>query len=72
MSCNAIRPYYDAVWSDLDKIQHIVIHCIMIQWNKYDAMQYGTDSSLLFLLFRKSAMLAYILSCDSQDSPRSL
>lgn len=49
MSCNAIHPYYDAVWSDFDTIQHIVIHCIMIQCKKYDAMQYGTDTFIYFV-----------------------
>ncbi len=37
-----IHPYYDAVWSDFDTIQHN-----SIQWEKKDSMQFNMVDSLL-------------------------
>ncbi len=53
--CSAIRFRFDSTQCDS-----------MVKWCY--AMQYDTDSLLLFHWFRQTAMLIYIL-CDSQDSP---
>ncbi len=41
MQCDTIHPYYDAVWSDFDWIQHNVIQCNTTQWEKYNARQFN-------------------------------
>ncbi len=53
MRCDTIYPYYVAVGSDFDSIQHNAIQCNTMQWGKIwcYAIQYGTDSLLLFLCF---------------------
>ncbi len=65
MRCGANHP-------DFNVIQHNAIQCNMMQWKKIwcYAIQYGIDSFLLFLWFRKTAVLISIL-CDSQDTSRS-
>ncbi len=54
LQCDMIHPYYDAMRTDFDLIQHNVIQCNTKQWNKIwcYAIQYGT---LLFLWFRQRA-----------------
>ncbi len=34
MRCDTIHPYYDAVWSDFDSIQHNAIQCKTMQLEK--------------------------------------
>lgn len=50
MQCDTIHPYY-AVWSDFGSIQHNVIQCNMMQWEKNDAMQFNIVQIVCFYFF---------------------
>ncbi len=51
MECDTIHPYYDAVGTDFDSIQHNVIQCNTMQWKKYDAMQFTMVQIVCFYFF---------------------